>query len=63
MAFSSSPDKENTDHMANQPIDYMPTFYIGHHESIRTQPVTDILLQQVQSVGVRDSFVRAMYCH
>jgi protein arginine N-methyltransferase 5 len=32
--------------------DYMPTFYIGHHESKRPLPVTDFVLRQAQDVGV-----------
>ncbi|RKF62363.1 Protein arginine N-methyltransferase skb1 [Erysiphe neolycopersici] len=37
--------------MANQVTDYVPTFYIGHHELSRAHPVTDVLLQQVHTVG------------
>ena len=32
--------------------DYIPTFYIGHHESKRPLPVTDFVLRQAQDVGV-----------
>ncbi|KHJ31460.1 putative protein arginine n-methyltransferase [Erysiphe necator] len=39
------------DQVDKQMTDYMPTFYIGHHESARSQPVTDILLQQAQNAG------------
>ncbi|KUJ23139.1 Skb1 methyltransferase [Mollisia scopiformis] len=31
--------------------DYMPTFFIGHHESKRPLPVTDKVLRQAQDVG------------
>jgi protein arginine N-methyltransferase 5 len=32
--------------------DFMPTFYVGHHESNRPLPVTDFALRQAQDVGV-----------
>lgn len=32
--------------------DYVPTFYIGQHESKRQLPVTDFVLRQAQDVGV-----------
>ena len=35
--------------------DFIPTFYIGHHESKRPLPVTDFVLRQAQEVGVRKS--------
>ncbi|KAG9228141.1 PRMT5 arginine-N-methyltransferase-domain-containing protein [Amylocarpus encephaloides] len=31
--------------------DFTPTFYIGHHESNRSLPVTDFVLRQAQDVG------------
>lgn len=31
----------------------MPIFYVGHHETRRSHPVTDLLLQQAQDFGVR----------
>ncbi|CAG8975197.1 hypothetical protein HYALB_00004258 [Hymenoscyphus albidus] len=31
--------------------DFTPTFYIGHHESKRPVPVTDMVLRQAQDVG------------
>lgn len=36
--------------------DFMPTFYIGQHESKRTLPVTDQVLRQAQdcAVSLRD---------
>ncbi|POS82883.1 hypothetical protein EPUL_004321 [Erysiphe pulchra] len=51
MAFSSSPDKGNIDPIVDQITDCMRTFYIGHHETARTQPVTDLLSQQVHIAG------------
>ena len=42
MEFASSPDE------------YMPTFYIGQHESDRTR-VTPELLRQAQDCNVRGS--------
>lgn len=32
--------------------DFTPTFYVGHHESKRSLPVTDFVLRQAQDVGV-----------
>lgn len=32
--------------------DFLPTFYVGHHESRRPLPVTDHVLRQAQDVGV-----------
>lgn len=34
--------------------DYMPTFYVGHHESKRALPVTDHVLRQANDHGVSD---------
>lgn len=33
--------------------DYLPIFYVGHHESKRALPVSDFALRQAQDVGVR----------
>lgn len=32
--------------------DFMPTFYVGHHESRRPLPIVDSVLRQAQDVGV-----------
>lgn len=32
--------------------DFIPTFYVGHHESKRALPVTDFALRQAQDIGV-----------
>jgi protein arginine N-methyltransferase 5 len=32
--------------------DFIPTFYVGHHESKRALPVTDFVLRQAQDIGV-----------
>jgi protein arginine N-methyltransferase 5 len=32
--------------------DFVPIFYVGHHESERAQPVTDFVLRQAQDIGV-----------
>jgi hypothetical protein len=32
--------------------DFMPTFYVGHHESKRQIPVTEFVLRRAQDVGV-----------
>jgi len=34
---------------------YIPTFYVGHHESQRPLPITDFVLRQAQEVGVCSS--------
>lgn len=34
------------------PDDFMPIFYVGHHESKRPLPVTDSVLRRAQDVGV-----------
>lgn len=31
----------------------MPIFYVGHHETRRSHPVTELLLHQAQDLGVR----------
>jgi protein arginine N-methyltransferase 5 len=37
----------------SSPIDdFVPTFYVGHHESKRPLPVTDFVLRQAQDIGV-----------
>jgi protein arginine N-methyltransferase 5 len=36
--------------------DFVPTFYIGHHESKRSFPVSESLLRRAQDVGVWKSF-------
>lgn len=36
--------------------DFIPTFYVGHHESNRPLPVTDFVLRQAQDIGVCRSF-------
>ena len=36
--------------------DYMPTFYIGHHEYRRQLPVTEFALRLATDVGVRSYF-------
>lgn len=39
---------------ASSPLEeFMPTFYIGHHEAKRPLPVTDFVLRQAQDAGVR----------
>lgn len=46
--FALGADKE-----ASSPVDdYMPTFYVGHHESKRPLPITGSVLRQAQDVGV-----------
>lgn len=40
-AESSSPVEE-----------FVPTFYVGHHDSKRPLPVTDLVLRQAQDIGV-----------
>lgn len=38
---------------ASSPLEeFIPTFYIGHHESKRPLPVTDFVLRQAQDAGV-----------
>ena len=32
--------------------DFVPTFYVGHHESKRPLPVTELVLRQAQDIGV-----------
>jgi len=34
------------------PTDYTPNFYVGHHETKRPLPVTDLVLRLAQDVGV-----------
>ena len=34
------------------PDDFIPTFYVGHHESKQSLPVTDFVLRQAQDIGV-----------
>jgi len=47
----SSPQQPGVDPIS--PIDdFTPTFYVGHHESKRPLPVTDIVLRHAQDVGV-----------
>ena len=37
----------------SSPVEYfVPTFYVGHHESKRPLPVTDLALRQAQDIGV-----------
>ncbi|KAH8816337.1 PRMT5 arginine-N-methyltransferase-domain-containing protein [Xylogone sp. PMI_703] len=31
--------------------DYIPTFYVGHHESARTYPITEVVLRRAQDAG------------
>jgi protein arginine N-methyltransferase 5 len=39
---------------AASPVEeFMPTFYVGNHESRRPLPVTEFVLRQAQDVGVR----------
>ena len=32
--------------------DFVPRFYVGHHESKRPLPVTELMLRQAQDIGV-----------
>jgi hypothetical protein len=32
--------------------DYTPIFYVGHHESKRQLPISDLTLRRAQDVGV-----------
>lgn len=32
--------------------DFIPTFYVGHHETSRKLPVTELKLHQSQEAGV-----------
>jgi protein arginine N-methyltransferase 5 len=34
--------------------DYLPTFYVGHHESRRPLPIVNSVLRQAQDVGVSE---------
>jgi protein arginine N-methyltransferase 5 len=43
--------------VASSPVDdFVPTFYVGHHESKRPLPVTDLVLRQAQDIGVHPQF-------
>jgi len=58
MATTQQPFRTEADGGADEeppsPIDnYIPTFYVGHHESQRPLPVTDSVLRRSQEVGVR----------
>ncbi|RDW72084.1 hypothetical protein BP5796_08118 [Coleophoma crateriformis] len=44
-------EQQNSAAMADNPDDFTPTFYVGHHESRRPLPVTDFVLRQAQDVG------------
>ena len=37
---------------------YIPTFYVGHHESQRPLPITDFVLRQAQEIGVCSSLLQ-----
>jgi len=50
---SSTMTSSNVEYAAEAAMDeYMPTFYIGHHEYRRQLPVTDFALQLANDVGV-----------
>ncbi len=42
--------------------DYMPTFYIGQHESKRPLPVTDEVLRQAQDCAVSLDDPLSVHC-
>jgi protein arginine N-methyltransferase 5 len=35
--------------------DYVPIFYVGHHESQRPLPISGLMLRQAQNAGVTSS--------
>jgi hypothetical protein len=37
--------------------DYVPIFYVGHHESRRPLPVTELMLRQAQDAGVSSTLI------
>lgn len=41
--------------------DFIPTFYVGQHETKRSLPVTDFVLRQAQDIGVCLSSLRLEY--
>jgi protein arginine N-methyltransferase 5 len=41
--------------------DFIPTFYVGHHETKRALPVTDSVLRQAQDIGVYMFFLHRQY--
>jgi protein arginine N-methyltransferase 5 len=41
--------------------EFMPVFYVGHHESKRRLPVTDFVLRQAQDVGVSSFLLTRNY--
>lgn len=42
--------------------DFMPIFYVGHHETKRSLPVSESLLRRAQDVGVRINFHFTLDC-
>ncbi len=53
MAELRQPLPSGPDPMEELPVDdYVPIFYVGHHESQRPLPISELTLRQAQDVGV-----------